>query len=98
MTQSEAEELDVRIKMLEADGSRFKNLISYAASFVSAYQVIGQIRQGVEIVKQYDAAMTEMRKVTSGTQSQLEAYVNTTGKVADAIGTNAVTLQNSAAD
>lgn len=113
MTQAEAEELDVRIKMLEADaskagntgasfltevGSRFKNLISYAASFVSAYQVIGQIRQGVEIVKQYDAAMTEMRKVTSGTQSQLEAYVNTTGKVADAIGTNAVTLQNSAAD
>lgn len=113
MTQAEAEELDVRIKMLEADaskagntgasflteiGNRFKNLISYAASFVSAYQVIGQIRQGVEIVKQYDAAMTEMRKVTSGTQSQLEAYVNTTGKVADAIGTNAITLQNSAAD
>lgn len=113
MTQAEAEKLDVRIKMLEADaskagntgasfltevGRRFKSLISYAASFVSAYQVIGQIRQGVEIVKQYDAAMTEMRKVTSGTQSQLEAYVNTTGKVADAIGTNAVTLQNSAAD
>lgn len=113
MTQAEAEELDVRIKMLEADaskagntgasfltevGNRFKNLISYAASFISAYQVIGQIRQGVEIVKQYDAAMTEMRKVTSGTQSQLEAYVNTTGKVADAIGTNAITLQNSAAD
>lgn len=113
MTQSEAEKLDVRIKMLEADaskagntgasfltevGNRFKSLISYTASFVSAYQVIGQIRQGVEIVKQYDAAMTEMRKVTSGTQSQLEAYVNTTGKVADAIGTNAVTLQNSAAD
>lgn len=113
MSQVEADKLDVKIKMLEADaskagntgssfltevGNRFKSLISYAASFVSFYQLMGQVRQGVSIIQQYDTAMTEMKKVTSGTNDELKAYAETTGATADAIGTNAVTLQNSAAD
>lgn len=113
MSQVEADKLDVKIKMLEADaskagntgssfltevGNRFKSLISYAASFVSVYQLMGQLRQGINIVQQYDSAMTEMKKVTSGTNDELKAYAATTGVTADAIGTSAVTLQNSAAD
>ena len=113
MSQVEADKLDVKIKMLEADaskagntgssfltevGNRFKSLISYAASFVSFYQLMGQVRQGASIIQQYDTAMTEMKKVTSGTNDELKAYAETTGATADAIGTNAVTLQNSAAD
>lgn len=113
MSQVEADKLDVKIKLLEADaskagntgssfltevGNRFKSLISYAASFVSVYQLMGQLRQGVNIVQQYDSAMTEMKKVTSGTNDELKAYAATTGVTADAIGTSAVTLQNSAAD
>lgn len=113
MSQAEADSLDVKIRLLEADaekagnvgssfltevGTRLKGLTAYFASSLSVYQILWQFRQGISIVKQYDSAMTEMKKVTSGTNDELKAYAATTGATADAIGSNAITLQNSAAD
>lgn len=113
MSQAEADSLDVKIRLLEADaekagnvgssfltevGTRLKGLTAYFASSFSVYQIFGKLQQGISIVKQYDSAITEMKKVTSGTNDELKAYAATTGATADAIGSNAITLQNSAAD
>ena len=64
----------------------------------SFYEVFNQFRQGIEIVHQFDDALTEMMKVSDETRSSLEAYQKTTFNTADAIGTSALQLQNSTAD
>ena len=72
--------------------------IAFLATKFSFYQIFNQFRQGFEVIHQFDDALTEMMKVSDETRLSLERYQKTTFDTADAIGTNALQLQNSTAD
>ena len=72
--------------------------IAFLATKFSFYQIFNQFRRGFEVIHQFDDALTEMMKVSDETRETLEDYQKTTFDTADAIGTNALQLQNSTAD
>ena len=72
--------------------------VAFLATKFSFYQIFNQFRQGFEVVHQFDDALTEMMKVSDETRLSLERYQKTTFDTADAIGTNALQIQNSTAD
>ena len=72
--------------------------VAFLATKFSFYQIFNQFRQGFEVVHQFDDALTEMMKVSDETRLSLERYQKTTFETADAIGTNALQIQNSTAD
>lgn len=77
---------------------KMKEGIAFLATKFSFYQIFNQFRQGVQIIHQFDDALTEMMKVSDETRQSLEAYQKTTFTTADAIGSNALQIQNSTAD
>ena len=74
------------------------NLAQYLTSFQAMNQVWNTFKQGLEIVKEFDTALTEMRKVSDETVQSLKDYQATTFDTADAVGTTAKQIQNSTAD
>ena len=77
---------------------KMKEGIAFLATKFSFYQIFNQFRQGVQIIHQFDDALTEMMKVSDETRQSLEAYQKTTFTTANAIGSNALQIQNSTAD
>ena len=55
-------------------------------------------KEGINIVRQLDTALTEMRKVSNESVQSLKRYQDTTFDTADAVGTTAKQIQNSTAD
>jgi len=68
------------------------------AQFFSFYDIIRYMREAVNVVKQYDTALIEMMKVSDETRFSLERYQQTLFDTADAIGSSALTLEQSTAD
>jgi len=68
------------------------------AQFFSFYDIIRYMREAVTVVKQYDSALIEMMKVSDETRYSLERYQQTLFDTADAIGSSALTLEQSTAD
>ena len=55
-------------------------------------------KEGINIVRQLDTALTEMRKVSNESVQSLKRYQDTTFDTADTVGTIAKQIQNSTAD
>jgi TP901 family phage tail tape measure protein len=55
-------------------------------------------KEGINIVRQLDTALTNMRKVSNESVQSLKRYQDTTFDTADAVGTTAKQIQNSTAD
>lgn len=55
-------------------------------------------REAIETVREFDTALTEMRKVSDETVQSLKNYQSITFDTADAVGTTAKQIQNSTAD
>ena len=77
---------------------KIKEGIAFLATKFSLYQIFNQFRQGMNTVREFDDALTEMMKVSDETRLSLERYQKTTFETADAIGTSALQIQNSTAD
>jgi len=76
----------------------FKNLSRYLLSFASFYRIVGTLRKAVSVVKELDAALTEMRKVSDESLGTLKDYQKETFNMADAVGTTSAQIQRSTAD
>ena len=83
---------------LEGIGKRLTSLGQYLSTFVSFYEVINILRQGVDIVKEFDAALIEMAKVSDESMASLKKFQNQSFDLANSVGTTAVEIQNSTAD
>lgn len=71
---------------------------SYLSMYVGFYGMINAVRKAVEINREFDTTLTEMRKVSDETLQSLKNYQSTTFNVADAVGTTAKQIQESTAD
>ena len=85
-------------KFIDELSVKFRNLATYLLSFVSFYEVWGAIRQGVTYVREFDTALTEMRKVSDETVESLKEFQEASFDIADSVGATAGVIQNSTAE
>ena len=78
--------------------SGFHQLAAQMAGMFGFYDVINLGKEGLNVVRELNTALTEMRKVSDETVQSLKDYQATTFDTADAVGTTAKQIQNSTAD
>lgn len=74
------------------------NVLQYATSFMSFYEIINFLKQGFNTVKELDAALTEMKKVSDESVQSLRNFQDVSFDIAGSVGTTAQQIQNSTAD
>lgn len=78
--------------------SGLHQIAAQMAGMVGVYDVINLGKEGFNVVRELNTALTEMRKVSDETVQNLKDYQATTFDTADAVGTTAKQIQNSTAD
>ena len=78
--------------------SGFHQIAAQMAGMFGVYDVINLGKEGFNVVRELNTAITEMRKVSNETVQSLKNYQATTFDTADAVGTTAKQIQNSTAD
>lgn len=78
--------------------SGFHQIAAQMAGMFGVYDVINLGKEGFNVVRELNTALTEMRKVSDESLQSLKNYQNTTFDVADAVGTTAKQIQTSTAD
>lgn len=78
--------------------SGFHQFAAQMAGMVGFYDVINLGKEGFNVVRELNTALTEMRKVSNETVQSLKGYQSTTFDTADAVGTTSKQIQNSTAD
>lgn len=63
-----------------------KAIAQYLMSMTSIYRVIGEVRKGIQYIKEIDLALVELRKVTDETEETYDEFLNTASKTADKLG------------
>lgn len=75
-----------------------KAIVQYLASMTSIYRIFGMIRQGITYIKEIDAALTELRKVTDETEETYSKFLDTASKTAYRLGSTLVEVTNATAE
>ena len=78
--------------------SGFHQIAAQIAGMVGVYDVINAGKEGINVVRELNTALTEMQKVSDETKQKLKDYQSTTFNTADAVGTTAKQIQTSTAD
>ena len=89
---------NVGMTFFDTLNQRAKGLLATLMTYVSFYRIIGYIKQGFNTFKQFDSALAEMQKVSNETISTLKEFQQASFDLADSIGTDALSLQQSVAE
>ena len=73
----------------------FSSLGRYLMSYVSFYRIIGTIKEGINIVSQFDKAMTSIKMVSNETAKTYENMHKASFNIAQEIGGDALSIQES---
>lgn len=85
-------------KFFDSLKSHARSLTTYLATFVSFYRVVDVFKRAVGQIKEFDTALTEMRKVSDESIDRLKNFQKESFNMAEQIGTTAQQIQNSTAD
>lgn len=104
--KSQWDELRNKVKQTKDEGlslfdkwkQKMGNLIGYLSSFASFYDIIRYIREGLQIIKDYDTAMTNLAKVSDDSQSKLDAFSKTAFDIAENIGSTGSAVADAATE
>lgn len=83
------------------DAIKEKAFYSAASAFGTYFgvnDVFRYVGEGIQVIREFDTALTEMRKVSEETVQSLKNYQATTFDTADTVGTTAKQIQESTAD
>lgn len=78
--------------------SGFHQIAAQMAGMVGVYDVINLGKEGFNVVRELNTALTEMRKVSDESLQSLKNYQKESFNTADAIATTGLQMQNSIAD
>ena len=78
--------------------SKMASILQYTASITSIYRVIGELKRGIQYVREIDSALTELKKVTDETEKTYDRFLQTAAKTADKVGSTIQEVVNSTAD
>lgn len=74
-----------------------KEILTYMTSMGAMSRVIGQIKQGIQYVKDIDTALTELKKVTDETDETYARFLKTMAQTGANVGATTSDLTNMAA-
>ena len=77
---------------------KFKSIGSYFAASMGWEEILQQVRQGFQYVRDIDAALTELKKVTNETDATYNNFLQSMSKTAGVVGSTVADLTNMAAD
>lgn len=77
---------------------RFRSLLQYLMTFASFYDIVNKFRNGIAIIRDLDASLTEMRKVSDESIESLRNFQDVSFDIAGSIGATAKQIQESSAD
>ena len=83
---------------LQAIKNKTKQLLTYAISMGGIYRVFRVMRQGLTYIKEIDAALTELKKVTDETDATYARFLQTAAKTGAEIGATVSEFVNATAD
>lgn len=75
-----------------------RSLVTYLATFASFYRVVGVLKQIIGQIKEYDTALTQMRKVSDESIDRLKYFQQQSFDISGQIGSTALQIQQSTAD
>lgn len=85
-------------KFIQGIKSKWVEVARYMASFASLYRVFGEIRKGVQYVRDIDKALTELKKVTDATDATYDKFLKNMSKTAGVIGSTTSQLTTMASE
>ena len=85
-------------KAMQAFQGKFLELSRYMASSFSIYRLVSFFRSGIQVVRDLDEAMTELKKVSEDASSALENFKFQSFEVAKQVGSTGSAIIQSAAD
>lgn len=85
-------------KLWSALQGKVSELWIYAISRIGVDEVIQQVKQGVNYVKEIDSALTELKKVTNETDATYNRFLQSMSKTASVVGSTVSELTTMAAD
>lgn len=77
---------------------RLNSLAQYLSTYVGFYEIVAVIRNGINIIREFDTALTEMKKVSDETTQSLKNFQKVSFDIAGSVGTTAKQIQDSTAD
>lgn len=75
-----------------------KELLQYTAARMGIDEVIQQVRNGIQYVREIDTALTELKKVTNETDATYNQFLQTASKTAGVIGSTVSELTTMSAE
>ena len=78
--------------------SKTRSILQYTTSITSIYRVFGELKRGIQYVKEIDSALTELKKVTDETEESYDKFLQTAAKTADKVGSTIQEVVSSTAD
>lgn len=77
---------------------KMKSILQYIASITSIYRVFGELKRGIQYIREIDSALTELKKVTDETEETYNKFLQTAAKTADKVGSTIKEVVSSTAD
>lgn len=77
---------------------KFKGALQYVMGFVGFYRILDTIKKGITYVKEIDAALTELKKVTDETDKTYANFLKTASQTGSEIGSTIADFTNATAD
>ena len=84
--------------LLEAIGRKVKEVFTYFSGSSMIYKVVGELRKGIQYIREIDSALTELKKVTDETEETYDKFLKTAAKTADRVGSTIKDVVSSTAD
>jgi hypothetical protein len=78
--------------------AKSKAIVQYMMSMTSIYRVLGELRKGIQYIREIDIALTELKKVTDETEETYDRFLETAAKTADKVGSTIQKVVSSTAD
>lgn len=84
--EKERESLSGMPGFLNGLKAKSKAIIQYVASMTSIYRVLGELRKGIQYIREIDLALTELKKVTNETEETYDKFLQTAAKTGARLG------------
>ena len=98
-TAGETKQLTGAFKQFTQDiWGKFKSLGTYFAASMGWQEIWQQLKKGVQYVREIDAALTELKKVTDETSATYDAFLQTMSQTAVRVGSTVKDLTTMAAE
>ena len=96
--KQERESLTGFAGFMQSMKGKMKSILQYTTSITSIYRVWGELKRGVQYIREIDSALTELKKVTDETEKTYDRFLQTAAKTADKVGSTIKDVVSSTAD